>query len=166
MACTPQSSQWDAYSQCLLDCTCGVSDLNYMDYCRNRFVMNVTAHDLCLCLTTRCMVRCFREAGCGELSGCLALEQQMPCNINCARAGASEPSKRWEWSLTEWPCISSLEPAEATTILEAQGSNTTMIVTIGVACFAAVIIMFICCCTCRYLRKGRAEMEADMQGRA
>ena len=82
MACTPQSSQWDAYSQCLLDCTCGVSclasnldlwtenvrslrmsvesmlccasvyiissclepnfywgDLNYMDYCRNRFVM-------------------------------------------------------------------------------------------------------------------------------
>ena len=25
MACTPQSAQWDAYSQCLLDCTCGVS---------------------------------------------------------------------------------------------------------------------------------------------
>eukprot|EP00438_Fugacium_kawagutii_P001476 Skav202522 [mRNA] locus=scaffold2011:23483:25787:- [translate_table: standard] len=165
-ACTQQSSQWDAYSQCLLDCTCGVSNLNYMDYCHDRFVMNVTRHDLCLCLTTRCMVRCFQEAGCGELSGCLALEQQMPCNLNCVRPeGGSEPLKRWAWASNEWPCISSLEPAEATTILEPQDSGTTLYVSLGIACFVAVIIMFICFCTCRYLRTGKSAMEAEMEGR-
>mmetsp|Transcript_794 Transcript_794/g.1748 ORF Transcript_794/g.1748 Transcript_794/m.1748 type:complete len:132 (+) Transcript_794:173-568(+) len=126
---------------------------------------NVTRHDLCLCLTTRCIVRCFQEAGCGELSGCIALEQQMPCNLNCPRAIGTEPSKRWAWALDEWPCISSLEPAEATTRLQQQDSGTTLIVSLGVAGFVLVIIMFMCFCTCRYLRTGRSDMEAEMQGR-
>lgn len=114
----------------------------------------MTRHDLCLCLTTRCIVRCFQEAGCGELSGCIALEQQMPCNLNCPRAIGTEPSKRWAWALDEWPCISSLEPAEATTRLQQQDSGTTLIVSLGVAGFVLVIIMFMCFCTCRYLRTG------------
>ncbi|CAK9025500.1 unnamed protein product [Durusdinium trenchii] len=164
-ACTQQSPEWLAYSECLSNCTCGVTNLNYMDYCRERFVRNVTRHDLCLCLTTRCMVRCFREAGCGELGGCAALELQMPCNLGCARNG-SEPSKRWAWPTNEWPCISSLETSNFDSVEKMDDVDSALIATIGVACFVVIIIMFICFCTCRYVRTGRSAMEADMSGRA
>ncbi|CAJ1428109.1 unnamed protein product [Effrenium voratum] len=166
MACPAAGSQLDAYTGCLLDCTCGVSNLNYMDYCRQSFALNVTAHDLCLCWTNRCVVRCFAEAGCGNLSNCEALEALMPCNLNCAREGP-EPVKPWFWSLDTWPCLSELTVDDPDyTILEPQGSDTWILVTAIGGGIVAIIVLLICCYTCRQMKSGRQTMEAEMYGRA
>mmetsp|Transcript_64303 Transcript_64303/g.151056 ORF Transcript_64303/g.151056 Transcript_64303/m.151056 type:complete len:172 (-) Transcript_64303:194-709(-) len=168
--CSPGSEMYPLYAGCLENCTCGLQTTNFFRYCADAFVMNVTAHDLCLCLTTRCVIRCVESARCemGEnySEDCVALEAYMPCSINCP--GSSSSGKRWSWALSEWPCPSDLQRAstEGLVILEPTDTTAWIAATIGGSVAVLLVLAVICFCTCRYVSKGKAAMEEDMYGRA
>ncbi|CAE7578293.1 unnamed protein product [Symbiodinium necroappetens] len=157
-----------AYVSCLEDCTC-LATTAYAQYCSAAFAMNVTAHEMCLCWTTRCVVRCVEQAACrmgANYSGeCAALEQQMRCSLDCP-GGSSGLSSR------EWPCVSELAPASGPAgpggVLVEPGSDLPWIVaTLVGSAVVLVVLAAICVCTCRHTSKrGREAMEAEMYGRA
>mmetsp|Transcript_69393 Transcript_69393/g.162507 ORF Transcript_69393/g.162507 Transcript_69393/m.162507 type:complete len:167 (-) Transcript_69393:154-654(-) len=156
-----------AYVSCLEDCTC-LATTAYAQYCHAAFEMNVTAHEMCLCWTTRCVVRCVEQAACrmgaNYSSECAALELQMRCSLDCPGessrlVGSGDPS--------DWPCMSELSPGAPGVVVEPASDLPWIVATLVGSAVVCLVLAAICFCTCRHTSKrGREAMEAEMYGRA